>query len=172
MSAVTKTRFVEALAATVGGAHVLTDPGEMAPYLLDWRKQFSGPAECVVRPASTGEVAAVVAQCAAAGVAIVPQGGNTGLCGGSVPGGAQREIVLSLARMNRIRAIDALNDTLTAEAGCVLADIQRADGSWHNYYLPSGGRDDAARAARHARDLHSEARHGAARFPTGHVVAL
>src|SRR5690606_36003966 len=55
-----------------------------------------------------------------------PQGGNTGLCGGSVPTGAVREVVVSMSRMNRIRAIDALNDTLTAEAGCVLADIQRA----------------------------------------------
>jgi len=126
MSAVTQTRFVEALAAIVGAGNVLTDASDMATYLVDWRKQFSGPAECVVRPASTEEVAAVVAQCAGEGVAIVPQGGNTGLCGASVPGGAQREIVLSLARMNRIRAIDPLNDTLTAEAGCILADIQRA----------------------------------------------
>ena len=126
MSAVTQTRFVEALAATIGAAHVLTEPDDVAPYVLDWRKQYSGPTECVVRPASTEEVAAVVAQCAREGVAVVPQGGNTGLCGGSVPTGAQREIVLSLARMNRIRALDPLNDTLTVEAGCILAGIQSA----------------------------------------------
>jgi FAD/FMN-containing dehydrogenase len=125
MSAVTQSRFIEALAAEVGAANVLTDPGDMAPYLIDWRRQFSGPAECVVRPASTAEVAAVVAHCARERVAVVPQGGNTGLCGASVPGGAQREIVLSLARMNRVRALDPLNDTLTVEAGCVLAEIQR-----------------------------------------------
>jgi len=125
MSVVTQTRFVEALAAVVGAAQVLTEPADVAPYVVDWRKQYSGSAECVVRPANTGEVAAVVAHCAREGVAIVPQGGNTGLCGGSVPTGTQREIVLSLARMNRIRALDPLNDTLTVESGCVLADIQR-----------------------------------------------
>ena len=80
----------------------------------------------MVRPASTAEVSAVVRLCAEAGVAIVPQGGNTGLCGGSVPTGKRREIVLSLSRMNRIRELDALNDTITVEAGCVLADVQRA----------------------------------------------
>jgi FAD/FMN-containing dehydrogenase len=80
----------------------------------------------VVRPASTPEVAQVVARCAAENVAVVPQGGNTGLVGGSVPTGSRREIVLSLGRMNRIRELDALNDTVTVEAGCVLATVQRA----------------------------------------------
>jgi FAD/FMN-containing dehydrogenase len=126
MPAVTQSRLVEALAGVVGAGNVLTEPVDTAPYLVDWRKQFSGPAECVVRPGSTDEVAAVVAHCARDGVAIVPQGGNTGLCGASVPAGNRREIVLSLARLNRIRAIDPLNDTLTAEAGCILADVQRA----------------------------------------------
>jgi FAD/FMN-containing dehydrogenase len=114
------------LAAIVGSEQVLTQPQDTAPYFGDWRRQYRANAECVVRPASTPEVAAVVKHCAIEGVALVPQGGNTGLCGGSVPTGTGREVVLSLARLNRIRAIDALNDTLTAEAGCVLADIQRA----------------------------------------------
>ncbi|HTQ77759.1 MAG TPA: FAD-binding oxidoreductase [Burkholderiales bacterium] len=118
--------FLEQLAAIVGARHVLAAAPDTAPYLTDWRRQYSGAADCVVRPASTGEVAAVMRACAAAGVAIVPQGGNTGLCGGSVPAGAGRQIVLSLGRLNRIRAIDAANDTLTAEAGCVLADLQSA----------------------------------------------
>ena len=98
----------------------------MRPYLTDWRRQYTGSAECVVRPASTAEVAQVVALCAREKVAIVPQGGNTGLSGGSVPVGAQREVVLALGRMNRIRELDALNDTITVEAGCVLAAIQAA----------------------------------------------
>jgi FAD/FMN-containing dehydrogenase len=115
-----------ALAAVVGEKNVLAGERDAAPYLVDWRKQFRGPAACVVRPASTAEVADTVRLCAQAGVAIVPQGGNTGLVGGSVPTGARPEIVLSLARMNRIRALDTLNDTVTAEAGCVLADLQRA----------------------------------------------
>src|SRR2546423_4199928 len=110
----------------VGAANVLTDPQDTAPYFTDWRKQYSAAAECVVRPASTAEVARVVALCARESVALVPQGGNTGLSGGSVPSGSRREIVLSLSRMSRIRQLDALNDTLTVEAGCVLAAVQRA----------------------------------------------
>ena len=110
----------------VGKSNVLTSPQDTAPYLTDWRRQYSAGAECVVRPGSTEEVARVVAACAREGAAIVPQGGNTGLSGGSVPTGARREVVVSLGRMNRIRALDILNDTLTAEAGCVLAAVQRA----------------------------------------------
>jgi FAD/FMN-containing dehydrogenase len=115
-----------AIAAVVGEKNVLVGEQDSAPYLTDWRKQFHGAAVCVARPGSTAEVAAVVRACAQAGVAIVPQGGNTGLVGGSVPTGARPEVVLSLSRMNRIRSLDALNNTLTAEAGCVLADLQRA----------------------------------------------
>ena len=114
------------LADIVGAPHVLTAPGDTKPYFTDWRKQYSAPAECVVRPASTEEVARVVALCARESVAVVPQGGNTGLVGGSVPTGARREIVLALGRMNRIRAFDVLNDTITVEAGCVLAAVQGA----------------------------------------------
>ena len=110
----------------VGAAHVLTDPEDTRPYFTDWRRQYSGSAECVVRPARTEEVARVVATCAQHDIAIVPQGGNTGLAGGSVPTGKRREIVLSLSRINRIRGLDRLNDTITVEAGCVLANIQRA----------------------------------------------
>ncbi|HVB49276.1 MAG TPA: FAD-binding oxidoreductase, partial [Burkholderiales bacterium] len=126
MSTVAQGSLLEQFAAIIGQPHVLSAPGDMAPYLVDWRKQYRSPAEAVLRPASTTEVAALVALCAREGVAVVPQGGNTGLCGGSVPTGARREIVLSLGRLNRLRALDALNYTITAEAGCVLAQIQRA----------------------------------------------
>ena len=118
--------FIKALAQIVGAKNVLTGESDTSPYTTDWRKQYRGTAVGVVRPATTAEVSAVVRLCAEAGIAIVPQGGNTGLSGGSVPTGKRSEIVLSLSRMNRIRQLDALNDTLTAEAGCVLADIQRA----------------------------------------------
>ena len=114
------------LGEIVGAANVLTAPEDTKPYYTDWRRQYHAAAECVVRPAATAEVAAVVALCAREGVAIVPQGGNTGLVGGSVPTGTRREVVLSLSRMNRIRAIDVLNDTATVEAGCVLAAVQEA----------------------------------------------
>jgi FAD/FMN-containing dehydrogenase len=116
----------ERLADIVGAANVLTAPEDTKPYFTDWRRQYTAPAECVVRPAATAEVARVIALCTREGVAVVPQGGNTGLVGGSVPTGAQREIVLALGRMNRIRALDVLNDTVTVEAGCVLAAVQRA----------------------------------------------
>src|SRR3954462_997471 len=118
--------MMEKLRDIVGAANVLTAPQDTRPYFTDWRRQYSGSAECVVRPASTAEVAAVVRLCAQAGVAIVPQGGNTGLSGGSVPTGQAREVVLALGRMNRIRELDRLNDTITVEAGCVLANVQRA----------------------------------------------
>jgi FAD/FMN-containing dehydrogenase len=122
----TQNSFLGALAAAVGERNLLTDARETASYFTDWRRQFSGSALGVARPANTAEVSAVVRLCAEAGVAVVPQGGNTGLCGGSVPTGARPEMVLSLSRMNRIRELDPLNDTITAEAGCVLADVQRA----------------------------------------------
>jgi len=116
----------ERLADIVGATHVLTAAADMKPYLTDWRRQYSGPAECVVRPASTVEVSKVVALCAREAIAVVPQGGNTGLVGGSVPTGTRRELVLSLGRMNRIRSLDLLNDTATVEAGCILAAVQAA----------------------------------------------
>jgi FAD/FMN-containing dehydrogenase len=122
------------LAAIVGEANVLTGVEDTKPYLTDWRRQYSGAAECVVRPGSTREVAEAVALCAQEKVAIVPQGGNTGLVGGSVPTGTRREIVLSLGRMHRIRALDALNDTITVEAGCVLANVQRAAAEAGRFY--------------------------------------
>ena len=97
-----------------------------APGKSDWRRRWHGKSLAVVRPASTAEVAAVVTACAAAGTAIVPQGGNTGLVGGGVPDGSGRQVLLSLQRMNRVRAIDEANLTLTAEAGCVLQTVQDA----------------------------------------------
>ena len=105
---------------------MLTAAADTKPYLTDWRRQYSAPAECVVRPATTEEVSRVVALCAAEGAAVVPQGGNTGLVGGAVPTGKRREVLLSLGRLNRIRSLDALNDTITVEAGCVLAAVQSA----------------------------------------------
>jgi len=118
--------FISTVRAVVGDKNVLVGERDTEAFVTDWRKQYRAGAECVARPASANEVAEVVRLCAAADVAIVPQGGNTGLCGGSVPTGERREIVISLARMNRIRELDALNDTITVEAGCVLAQVQRA----------------------------------------------
>jgi len=118
--------LLDALRAAVGPAKVLTAPADTAPYLTDWRKRYTGRAQAVVRPASTAEVAAVVRACAEAGAPIVPQGGNTGLVGGGTPDASGQAVVVSLARMNRVRAVDADNDTITAEAGCILKAVQEA----------------------------------------------
>jgi FAD/FMN-containing dehydrogenase len=117
--------LMEALAAVVGASHVLSD-GDLSAYELDWRKRWHGKAMAVVRPASTGEVAAVVSACAAFGVSLVPQGGNTGLVGGGVPDASGRQVLLSLQRMHRVRAIDTANLAMTVEAGCVLQTVQAA----------------------------------------------
>jgi len=114
------------LEAVVGVAQVLTEAADVAPYLTDWRGRYHGRARAVVRPHSTAEVAAVVLACAATGTPIVAQGGNTGQCGGGIPDAGGDAILLSLARMNRVRAVDADNATLTVEAGATLAAVQRA----------------------------------------------
>ncbi len=112
--------------AAVGPKGIVEDPQQIEPYLVESRGMYHGRTSLVVRPASTAEVAEVVRLAAAARLPIVPQGGNTGLCGGGVPDADGRNIVLSLGRMNRVRAIDATDFTITVEAGCILADIQKA----------------------------------------------
>ncbi|MEI7611870.1 MAG: FAD-binding oxidoreductase [Betaproteobacteria bacterium] len=118
--------LIEQLIAIVGADHVLSSAEEKASYLGDWRGRYLGKAMCVVRPATTDEVSAVVRCCAQAGVAMVPQGGNTSLCGASVPDQSGAAVLINLSRMNRIRAIDAANNTITVEAGCVLQNLQEA----------------------------------------------
>lgn len=118
--------LVEALSAAVGPAYVLRDAASMAPHLADWRGRYAGSALAVVKPADTRQVAAVVCACAAANVPMVPQGGNTGLCGGATPLPDGRSVVVNLSRMNRIRSVDAANNALVAEAGCPLAMVQQA----------------------------------------------
>lgn len=116
---------LDPLIERVGAANVLTGP-DAESYLTDWRGRYSGKAMAVVRPADTAQVAAVVKWCAENQVPIVPQGGNTSLCGAATPDSSGNAIVLSLARLNRIRAIDTDNDTLVAEAGCILQAVQQA----------------------------------------------
>jgi FAD/FMN-containing dehydrogenase len=116
----------DALRAIVGADHVLTDAEAATPFLTDWRKRYTGRALAVVLPESTEAVSRIVSWCAQTRTPIVPQGGNTGLVGGATPDASGRAIVLSLRRMNRIRAVDPLNNTLTAEAGCILVDVQQA----------------------------------------------
>lgn len=117
---------LDRIRAAVGPAGMLTDDGDMAPYLAEWRGRFKGKAPAVVRPASTEEVAEVVRICRAAQIPLVPQGGNTSLVGGSIPYEEGREIVLSLSRMNKIRHIDTLDYSMTVDAGVVLKTAQQA----------------------------------------------
>jgi len=117
---------IERLAAIVGAQGLITDARDMEPYVVDWRRHYRGRTPAVVRPASTGEVAAVVKLCAETGTGVVPQGGNTGMCGGATPSAAGNEIVLALGRMNRVREVDTLNNTITADAGCILANLQQS----------------------------------------------
>ena len=115
--------LLAALVRILGERHVSTEAADLAPHLVEARGLYRGHALAVVRPGTTAEVAATVAACARAGVPVVAQGGNTGLVGGGLPLGG---IVLSLARLDRVRALDPVDATLTVEAGAILADVQAA----------------------------------------------
>jgi len=114
------------LKAIVGPAGFSVDPDELAPHLTEWRNRFSGKTPLLIKPANTQEVAAVVRVCAEAEVGLVPQGGNTGLVGGQIPRPEGDDVLLGLARMNKIRRVDAVDNTMVVEAGCTLAAAQEA----------------------------------------------
>ena len=128
-------QLLAALHAILGDKGLLTAPDDMRPFLTDWRGQLTGTAAAVARPASTKEVAGLVRLCAAAGVAIVPQGGNTGLMGGATPYAHHAGIVVSMGRMNRVIAVDPMGYTMTVESGCVLQTLQELASS-HDRLLP------------------------------------
>ncbi len=113
------------LIGIVGASHVLTG-AQAEPYVNDWRGRYKGRALAVVRPGSTQEVADVVKWCVASKTPMVPQGGNTSLCGGATPDSSGTAIVMSLTRMNQVRGIDTDNDTMVVEAGCILQAAQTA----------------------------------------------
>ncbi|WP_370321078.1 FAD-binding oxidoreductase [Oricola sp.] len=113
-------------AEIVGEANVLTGDADTAPYLKEWRGRWTGKTAAVVRPGSTGEVAAILKLASRTKTAIVPQGGNTGLVGGQIPDMSGKQVILSTTRLNRIRDIDPAGNTITVEAGVVLQDIQEA----------------------------------------------
>ena len=117
--------LLDDLRAAVGADQVLTE-GDLSAWEVDWRHRYRGRALAVVRPADTAQVAAVVRTCVQHGASLVPQGGNTGLVGGSVPDGSGTQVLLSLSRLATIRAIDTDNLTITVDAGCVLQQVQQA----------------------------------------------
>ena len=116
---------VDELVQMLGRQYVL-DGEEAEPYTVDWRGRYSGKALAVVKPGSTEEVAQVVRWCTANKVPMVPQGGNTGLCGGATPDASGQAVVVSLTRLNQIRSVDTDNDTMVVEAGCILQSVQQA----------------------------------------------
>ena len=131
--------LLDDLVRIVGETGVISEAHELLPYVTDARARYSGNALCMVRPRSVEEVAAVVACCMERSVPIQPQGGNTSLCGGSVPFAGERGVILSLSRMRRIREIDVANNSMTVDAGCVLADVQRAAVGAGRFYPVSLG---------------------------------
>ena len=120
------TTWLDSVAGIVGPRHLITDPDTLAAACLDWRGRYRGRAQAIARPGSTAEVAALVRACVAAGAPIVPQGGNTSHCGAATPDDSGRALIIQLHRMQALRAVDADNNTLTAEAGCTLAQVQDA----------------------------------------------
>jgi FAD/FMN-containing dehydrogenase len=118
--------FLDLCRNAIGAQYVLTEATDTASYLTDWRRRFTGRALAVLKPGSTAEVAAIIQLCNRFKVPVVPQGGNTGLVLGSVPDASGSAIVLSLTRLNRIRAVDTVNNTMTVEAGCILEHVQNA----------------------------------------------
>ena len=116
---------IDRLKAVVGPQGFLDQPSDMEPYCKAWRDGWEGAVPVVLRPATTAEVAELVSICAETRTPIVPQGGNTGLTGGSQPHADMSEVIISTSRMRRVREVDLLNDTVTVDAGVVLAEIQR-----------------------------------------------
>jgi FAD/FMN-containing dehydrogenase len=125
-TALPATVLLDAIRAVVGERGMLTETADTAPYSEDWRRLYQGRTSAVIRPGTTQELAAVVALCARSGTAIVPQGGNTSMVGGAVPNEDGSELILSTARLNRIRDLDPADMTLTIEAGVTLKAAQLA----------------------------------------------
>jgi len=118
-------QFLAAVAAIIGPAHLLTQPQDTAPYTLDYRRRYQGRPLAVALPASTAEVAALLQLCQVHQVAVVPQGGNTSTCGAATPDASGRQLVIGLGRLNRLRALDTANGSITVEAGMTLAQVQQ-----------------------------------------------
>lgn len=136
--------FCEAAAALLGARGFTTDPERMDAWLTDWRGRYTGRAMALAAPASTAEVAGLVKLCAAHGVPIVPQGGNSGMAGGATPDASGTAVLLSLRRMDAIRDLDAAAGQVVCEAGVILQHLHdRADASGMRFPLTLGGKGSA-----------------------------
>jgi FAD/FMN-containing dehydrogenase len=126
--------LLAALGRCVGQANLLVAPDDVEPYIQDWRGAFRGAALAVACPGTTDEVELVVRACREAGSPVVPQGGNTGMCGGAIPDASGRAVVVAMRRMHRVLDVDAVNDAMTVEAGCVLHHVQEAASAADRYF--------------------------------------
>jgi FAD/FMN-containing dehydrogenase len=131
--------IIQRLREIAGPGGSLEDRELIEPYLVDHRKLYRGSTPIVLRPDSTERVSAILRTCNEHGIGVVPVGGNTSYCGGATPSADGTQVVLSLARMRRIRALDPLNNTLTAEAGCLLVEVQAAAASMDRFFPLSLG---------------------------------
>ncbi|WP_211462722.1 FAD-binding oxidoreductase [Collimonas silvisoli] len=132
--------LIAALQAELGSDAVLTAQSDLDGFTEDWRGRYKAPATCVVQPSNTAQVSAAVRLCAAHGVPILPQGGNTSLCGGAVPANKGiPPVIVNLSRMRRIRYVDAANNSMEVEAGCVLKAVQDAAAAEQRLYAVSLG---------------------------------
>ena len=136
--------ILDRIRSAVGDAGVITDENDKAPFLRDERGYYTGTTPMIVRPVTTEEVASVVSICNETRTPIVPQGGNTGLCGGATPYEHGGEVLMSLTRMNKVRDIDVLNYAITVEAGVILADVQKAADDVDRYFPLSLGGEGTA----------------------------
>jgi FAD/FMN-containing dehydrogenase len=138
------TAILERLAAIVGPRGVTTDADELAPWLTDWRGRVTGQAIALVSPKTAEQVQAIVTLASEAGVVLVPQGGNTGMVAGGIPGSEGRTILLSLRKMNAIRSIDPDDNSMTVEAGVILSTVHRAaEEHGRRFPLSLGAKDSA-----------------------------
>ena len=136
---------LDRIANIVGEKGYIREPSEIQPYVIDQRKAYEGRTPMVVRPKSVKELSKIVTVCSETRTPIVPQGGNTGLCGGATPSTDGNQILVSLTRLNKIRDVDPLNYTLTAEAGVILADIQKEAENYDRLFPLSLGAEGTAR---------------------------
>ena len=138
--------LIQALRTIVGADHLIE--GEATtPYVTEWRGRFRGDALCVVKPADREQVAAIVALCVQHGAPLLPQGGNTSMCGGSVPYPADQArppVIINLSRLRRIRQVDALNNSIEVDAGCTVAEVQAAAAAVDRLYAVSFGAEGSA----------------------------
>lgn len=127
--------FCQRLVERLGPDVVLVGERAVTPYLTDWRGIYTGRADAVIRPRTVADVSKALALCQEFNVAVVPRGGNTGLCGGATPGVDGRSVVFSMERMNSVRSVDTVANTMVAEAGCILGNLRRA-AEEHRRMLP------------------------------------